>query len=58
MALYLLCYRHNNQISVVIHPAASLAHARTYAALTNLAEGEFTAGHPTPSIDEGAEGND
>jgi hypothetical protein len=31
------------------HPAASLGHARTYAALTNLAEGEFTEGHQLPS---------
>jgi hypothetical protein len=48
MTLYLLCYRHNNQISVVIHPAASLGHARMYAALTNLAEGEFREGHQLP----------
>jgi hypothetical protein len=25
--LYWLCYRHNNQISVVIEPGASLIHA-------------------------------
>ena len=28
MPLYWLCYRHNNQISVVIEPGASLIHAR------------------------------
>src|SRR5262249_12357269 len=31
--LYWLCYRHNNQISVVIEPGASLIHARMRAAL-------------------------
>jgi hypothetical protein len=43
--LYWLCYRHNNQISVVIEPGASLIHARMRAALANLDEGEFTEGH-------------
>ena len=33
MPLYWLCYRHNNQISVVIEPGASLIHARMRAAL-------------------------
>jgi hypothetical protein len=28
MPLYWLCYRHNNQISVVIQPGASPIHAR------------------------------
>ena len=28
MPLYWLCYRHNNQISVVIEPAHSLIYAR------------------------------
>jgi hypothetical protein len=28
MPLYWLCYRHNNQISVVIEPGASIIHAR------------------------------
>jgi hypothetical protein len=45
MPLYWLCYRHNNQISVVIEPGASLTHARMRAALDELDEGEFTEGH-------------
>ena len=45
MPLYWLVYRHNNQISVVIEPGASLIHARMRAALANLDEGEFTEGH-------------
>jgi hypothetical protein len=45
MPLYWLCYRHNNQISVVIEPGASIIHARMCAALANLDEGEFTEGH-------------
>jgi len=44
MPLYWLCYRHNNQISVVIEPGASLIHARMRAALHGLDEGEFTEG--------------
>jgi len=43
--LYWLCYRHNNQISVVIEPGASLIHARMRAALADLDQGEFTEGH-------------
>jgi hypothetical protein len=45
MPLYWLCYRHNNQISVVIEPGASPIHARMRAALANLDQGEFTEGH-------------
>jgi hypothetical protein len=45
MPLYWLCYRHSNQISVVIEPGASLIHARMRAALADLDEGEFTEGH-------------
>ena len=32
MPLYWLCYHHNNQISVVIEPGASIIHARMRAA--------------------------
>ena len=42
MPLYWLCYRHDNLISVVIEPGASLIHARMRASLANLDEGEFT----------------
>jgi len=45
MTLYWLCYRHNNQISVVIEPGASLVHARLRASLDGLDEGDFTEGH-------------
>ena len=45
MPLYWLCYRHNNQIAVVIEPAASLVHARMLAALGGLGRGTFTEGH-------------
>jgi hypothetical protein len=48
MPLYWLCYRHNNQIWVVIEPAASLVHARMKAALAGLDQGEFTEGHELP----------
>jgi hypothetical protein len=41
MPLYWLCYRHNNQISVVIEPGASLVHARLRASLKGLDEGTF-----------------
>ena len=47
MPLYWLCYRHNNQISVVIEPAASLIHARMHAAIAGL-QGEFTEGYELP----------
>jgi len=45
MPLYWLCYRHNNQMSVVIEPAPSLIHARLRASLDGLDQGEFTEGH-------------
>ena len=45
MPLYWLCYRHNNQISVVIEPGASIIHARMRSALADLDEGEVTEGH-------------
>jgi hypothetical protein len=45
MPLYWLCYRHNDQISVVIEPAHSLIHARLRASMDGLDEGEFTEGH-------------
>jgi hypothetical protein len=45
MPLYWLCYRHSNQICVVIEPGASLIHARMRAAIGRLDEGEFTEGH-------------
>jgi hypothetical protein len=45
MPLYWLCYPHNNQISVVIEPGASIIHARMRAALAGLDEGTFTEGH-------------
>src|SRR6516162_9532120 len=48
MPLYWLCYRHNNQISVVIEPGASLVHARLRSALDGLDEGDFTEGHELP----------
>jgi hypothetical protein len=45
MPLFWLCYRHNNQISVVIEPGPSLIHARMRASLDGLNEGTFTEGH-------------
>jgi hypothetical protein len=44
MRLYWLCYRHNNKISVVIEPVASLIHARMRASLKGLDQGTFTQG--------------
>jgi hypothetical protein len=48
MPLYWLCYRHSNQISVVIEPGASIIHARLRASLDGLDEGDFTQGHELP----------
>ena len=45
MPLYWLCYRHNNEISIVLEPGTSPIHARMRAALAGLDEGEFTEGH-------------
>ena len=45
MPLYWLVHRHNNQISVVIEPGASLVHARMRASLHGLDRGDFTEGH-------------
>jgi hypothetical protein len=45
MRLYWLCYRHNNQVSVVIEPGTSLIRARLRASLDGLDEGTFTDGH-------------
>jgi hypothetical protein len=45
MPIHWLCYRHNNQISVVIEPGSSLIHARMRSALHGLDHGEFTEGH-------------
>jgi hypothetical protein len=52
MHLYWLCYHHNNQISVVIEPGASLVHAHLRASLDGLDEGTFTEGH---ELDRGTE---
>jgi len=45
MPLYWLCYRHNNQMSVVIEPGASIIHARMHAAIAGLDQGTFTEGY-------------
>jgi hypothetical protein len=58
MPLYWLCYRHNNQISVVIEPGASLVHARMRASLANLDQGEFTEGHELDGQVASTEGDD
>jgi len=52
MPLYWLCYRHNNQISIVIELGASFIHARMQAALAGLDEGTFTEGHELDSETE------
>jgi hypothetical protein len=43
MPLYWLCYRHNNQISVVIEPGASIIHARMHSALAPGIRPSFAA---------------
>jgi hypothetical protein len=48
MPLYWLVYRHNNEISVLIEPGASIIHARMRSAIDGLDEGEFTEGHELP----------
>ena len=48
MPLYWLVHRHNNSISVVIEPGASLIHARMRSAIAQLDQGEFTEGHELP----------
>ena len=45
MSLYWLCYRHNNQISVVIEPGASLVHARLRASLAGSRGGSGRKGY-------------
>jgi hypothetical protein len=45
MPLFWLCYRHNNQVSVVIQLGASIIYARMRAAFVGLEEGTFTEGH-------------
>jgi hypothetical protein len=45
MPIYWLCYRHDNQVKVVIELGASIIHARMRAALAGLEEGTFTEGH-------------
>ena len=60
MSPYWLVYRHNNQISVVIEPGASLIHARMRAALANLADGLLARWGNSyhPSLFADFEGND
>jgi hypothetical protein len=49
MLLYWLVYRHNNSVSIVIEPGASLIHARMRVSLAGLDQGDFTEGHELPS---------
>jgi hypothetical protein len=48
MPLYWLCCHHNDDISVVIEPGASLIHARMRASIDGLVEGSFTEGYGLP----------
>ena len=45
MPLFWLCYRYNNQVSVVIQLGASISDARMRTAFVGLEEGTFTEGH-------------
>jgi hypothetical protein len=45
MNFYWLCYRHNNQIVVVIEPAASLVHLACMLRSPDWIRGDFTEGH-------------
>jgi hypothetical protein len=47
MPLYWLCYRQQDQISVVIEPGSSLIHASMRAAIAGL-KGQFTEGYELP----------
>src|SRR5262249_55606887 len=58
MPLYWLCYRHNNQISVVIEPGASLIHAKMRSVIDGLDQGEFTEGHELDRRSRVSEGDD
>jgi hypothetical protein len=53
MPLYWLCYRRNNQISVVIQPGPSVIHARMRAAIAGLGRAlinvQIAAGCPAAS---------
>ena len=58
MPLYWLVYRHNNQISVVIEPGASLIHAKMRSVIDGLDQGEFTEGHELDRRSRVSEGDD
>jgi len=53
MPLFWLCYRHNNQVSVVIQLGASITHARMRAAFVVLEEGTFTGTGPATPENRG-----
>src|SRR5215831_19551122 len=58
MPLYWLVYRHNNQISIVIEPAASLIHAKMRSVIDGLDQGELTEGHELDRRSRVSEGDD